>query len=146
MIRVFWANLLEASFDEADVEVIAATSDRFMASFMTRQSKRSNWRVPSKPSCLTRSTLAKGLLVSSHSYGQDGGSRTTTSFFSTPAERRKRVDYLNAVDCSGPVNGGSEGAGSWETRATLSQNFKTAKALGLRSPADAARPRRKVIE
>jgi hypothetical protein len=53
-----------------------------------RQSKRSNWRVPSKPSCLTLSTLAKGLLVSSHSYGQDGGSRTTTSFFSTRAVRR----------------------------------------------------------
>ena len=79
------ADLLEASFDDADVEV---TPDRLMASLMTQQSKRSNWRVPSKPSRLTRSTLAKGLLVSSHSYGQDGGSQTTTSFSSTRAVRQ----------------------------------------------------------
>src|SRR5262245_30808726 len=65
-----------------------ATADRLMASLMKRQSKPSNWRVPSKPSCLTRSTLAKGLLVSSHSYAQDGGSHTTTSFFSTRGVRR----------------------------------------------------------
>ena len=79
------ADLLEASFDDADVEV---TPDRLMASLMTQQSKRSNWRVPSKPSRLTRSTLAKGLLVSSHSYGQDGGGQATTSFSSTRAVRQ----------------------------------------------------------